>query len=183
MNDHDIWPLVIVSLIAAGSTAYRRLVRAAQPLRLLLAEKGERLLVHPKLPKDLKEIVRFMLDSAFGNRPALLTGLFLVPMIAIDAVLRPSHFVSFMRQISNLEPDILAAYIEIERLHDRIMLANHPILFMLIEFEILTFLPLGILSFALIKGRVPVGGDRDTVMNLIETKEAKLWMRRRAAAA
>jgi hypothetical protein len=147
-----------------------------------LAEKGERLLANPELPKPLRESVEFMLDTTFGNRWALAGGLVLVPIIAVYTFCRPSYFVSFMRQLHNADPEIMASYIEVERLHDRIMLANHPVLFILVEFEILLFLPVGILLFALIKGRIPIGADRDTVMNLIETKEARFFMRRKVAA-
>jgi hypothetical protein len=182
IDNLDILPLAGVAVFVAASAAHRRLVRAAQPLRLLLAEKGEALLVHPRLSKELRETVKFMMDRAFGNRFGLLLGIVIIPTIALCMIFRPSSVATQMRRLSNADPEVQALFTEVMRLNDRITLANHPILLLLLETEILLLFPVGILFLGLVKGRIPSSGDRDTVINLIETREARMWGRGRLAA-
>ena len=163
----EYWPVVVVGVLVVTSVTHHRLVRAAQPLRLELAEKGERLLANPTLSAEMRGLVRFMLDTTFNMRGPLLFGILAVPAIAVAAILRPAEF--FKKDIE--DPSAQALFFEVRRLHDRITLANHPILLPLVEFEILFFMPFAIVLIGLMHGRIPMKGDRDAVMSAIEIRE------------
>lgn len=175
MTEFEYWPLVAAATLVVASVAHHRLIKAAQPLRLELAEKGERLIAHPGLPKHMQSQVRFLLDRAFNMRGVLLFGLVLVPVIALIAIVRPTKFLSFVDQTKIKDETANSDFIEFRRLHDRITLANHPLLLLLLEFEIVLFMPLGILVVGLVCGRVPLRGDRDAVMSAIEMKKSTVF--------
>ncbi len=66
MTDMEsLLPLIMVAILVSISVAHYRLIRDAQPLRLMLAEKGERLLAQRGLPEEVRRTVEFMLDTAF----------------------------------------------------------------------------------------------------------------------
>ena len=178
----EILPLIIVALVIVSSVARYRLVRAAQPLRLMLAQKGELLLAQRGLSTEVQEIVEFMLDTAFGNRTMLIAGLVLTPIIAASLIFRPSKFAEFMKRTSIADPESQSLYSEVWRLHERIMLANHPILYPIAELEIFILALVGILLVALMRGHIPMNGDRESFLSFIEANERRLWGGRKAEA-
>jgi hypothetical protein len=176
-------PALIVSGVVSYSFARLRLRKAAQPLRLQLAEKGERLLGSPNLPTNLRPYVEWLLSTAFGNRSAIFFGFAFVPIAAVMIATRPAILQSFMRklQINDIETRLL--FEEVSRLHDRITLANHPLPLILLEFEVLVFVPLGILAYALIHGRVPESGSSQAIKTFVEVKEQEFFHSRRLSHA
>jgi hypothetical protein len=94
----------------------------------------------------------------------------MVPVVACIIMVNPSYLNSAEIQFQLMDASAKALFTEVTRLHDRITLANHPILMPILELEILLLIPLAILVNSLIRGRVPLNGGRDAVMNLIEAK-------------
>jgi len=183
MTDLELAPLVIVAVAVGVAVAHRRLLKAAQPMRLELAEKGERLLAYPKLPKDVRDHVRYLLDTAFGNRTMLILAALFAPLIVLAIAIMRESFLAYIKQFSIMDAEAKALHREVMQLHDRIMLASHPILWVLVELEIKLVVQMGIVVTTLVRGRVPATVDHDRVMNLIETREGKFFWHSKKLAA
>jgi len=166
----NLLPLIIVFGLALWSWAYYRLQRAAQPLRLELAKKGERLLGDPDLPVPMRDFVRFLLDTAFSNRAVLLFGIFYVPCIAFFIAVFPHKISKVMRRFHIPNKETRAAFDEVMRLHDRITLANHPILLFLLEAEILLLVAPTVLLVGILREVVSPEIGRQSTMDIIEDK-------------
>jgi len=123
------WPVILSGTLVVYAIAIRRLQIAVQPLRIELAEKGERLLSSNDLSKDAKDHVRFLLDSAFGLRRVLLACLFLMPIFAIFYLIYHKNFLDIDRSLQIKDPESKICFDRVSALHERITLANHPFLF------------------------------------------------------
>jgi hypothetical protein len=123
------WPVILSGGLVVYAIAMRRLQRAVQPLRIELAEKGERLLASNYLSRDAKEHVRFLLDSAFGLRLVLLVCLFSMPIFAIYYLIYPKPLLAMDRSLQIKDPESKICFDRVSALHERITLANHPFLF------------------------------------------------------
>lgn len=180
MAEFQYWPLVVAISAVLISIANYRLKRSAQSLRLELAERGERLLANPEISKDAKFYIEHLLDTAFGFRFMLLFGVLATPLLALCLVVSPSSFVSPLNNLAskNIREEIR----DLSKIHDRITLANNPILLLLWELEILVFIPIALLISALIRGRLPGQPDRNEVASIIELKEARIFAQRRVSA-
>lgn len=168
----SLFPILIVALLIFGTWAQQRLRMAAQPLRLLLAERGERLLGDPELPPLLRGQVEFLLETAFGCHAALIFGFFAVPVILFLSVLNPRRFyASLAKRFTIKNGDTRLVFEELNRLHGRILFANHPIMATLLDFEIAFFLLLSVATIALIHGKMSEAGGYISLKSLIEVKE------------
>jgi hypothetical protein len=162
------WPLVIMGGVITLGLAHLRIMQAAQPLRLELAEKGERFLARPELPPDVRGQVKWMLDSAFGLRKSIIMGFVAVPIIAILLIFRERYIVDFKENFAAMSNDSKVFFGEIMRLHSRITLANHPILWAVLELEIILIVSFAVLLKGILRGTFPSRGDRDDVISLVE---------------
>jgi hypothetical protein len=183
MTEFGFWPVLAVAVLVAMTSLYQRVYRAAQPLRLHLASVGEAFLARDDVSERSRKHVRYMLDHAFRSRSELIFGFFAVPVVAALTIFRMRAIAEYL-DTGLRNPEVKAHEDLIARLHDRVTLANHPILAPLLELWILLFMPLAVLIRGAIKGRVPAGTDRDMVMNIIEdraqTMSAPSWMRHAA---
>lgn len=177
MTLRDLIPVIIAASIPFGSFLHSRLATLAQPLRLELAEKGERLLAHPDLPKEIRSQVRFMLNTAFGMPVALLLPLTLAfPFVAVIALLfRPDWLAQSLRDLSSLPPEQRAQFYEVMRIHDRVRTANHPVLQLVLELEFILLVPVGLVAIALSKRPLPASLDKGIVLNVLEMGESKFF--------
>jgi len=169
-----LFPLFIVFALVVLTWASYRLQHAAQPLRLELAAKGERLLGDAELPPDLRAFVCFLLDTAFSNRIALLVGIFYVPYIAFSILTNPNRVAKKLRRFEIKNKETRAAFDEVMRLHDRITLANHPFLLMLVEAEILVFVAPAVVLVAVFRQVVSPEMGREAAMDLVEERGIRL---------
>lgn len=169
MNEY--WPVAIAGGLVAASYIHRRLMQAAQPLRLELAEKGELLLANPKLSKYERLFVTALLDSAFSNWTFFVIAIFAVPVVAIFLVVNPARLSSSMNRLLPQDNELKAMIADLSKLHDRITFYNHPIFMLIIEFELLIIIPIAVLLSGLIHGSAPSRANRDEVLNYIEAKE------------
>jgi hypothetical protein len=183
MTEFGFWPVLAVVALVGLTSLYQRIYRAAQPLRLHLAAVGEAFLAREDVSERSRKHVRYMLDHAFRSRGELIFGFFAVPVVAALTIFRMRVIAQYV-DTDLRNPEVKAHEDAIVRLHDRITLANHPILAPLLELEILLFMPLAVLIRGAVKGRVPAGTDRNMVMNIIEeraqTMSAPSWMRHAA---
>lgn len=168
----NLVPILIVLALILWTWASLRLERAAQPLRLELAKKGERLLGDNELPDIHRDLLKDLLDTAFSGRASLCAFIVLLPVFSFVLLFlsRQTLIREFGRfRIKNTETR--AAFDEIMRLHDRIMFFNHPILYVLVEFEFIFFFKLALLIMGITRELVaPVEVGRDTTMDFIEVK-------------
>lgn len=170
MIDSPYLPISIGFGVAAWMFADRRLKRAAQPLRLSLAERGEAFLTRSDIPPHARTHVQFLLDHAFGMRGSLLFAVVSIPVIAILFVFRQRYLRRSVDKIRINDPAANAEFFEICRLHDRITLTNHYILLPLVELELVVFMPLAIVLRGILRGVVPETGGRESVITFIEDK-------------
>jgi len=164
----NLIPLFFVFALVVWTWAATRLQRAAQPLRIELAEKGERLLGDKDLPEPLRDFVRFLLDTAFSNLAALVFGVFYVPYLAVSIAISPERVTNDLRRFQIPNPETRAAFNDVMRLHDRVTLANHPILLLVVEIEILFFVGIAILFAAIFREAVSPEMGRDAAMDLVD---------------
>jgi hypothetical protein len=177
MSEFTYWPLVVTAAVVGGAVAHARILKAVQPLRLELADKGRILLSTKSLSEECQNFVKFLLDHAFSFRGGLLFAIVAIPIFGMCLLIAPSKLDSPLKK---LDPGTASSLRELVRLHDRITLANHPILMMILEFEILLVLPAAVLISGLIRGNIPKKGDRESVMTLLEAKEARAFVHRKA---
>jgi hypothetical protein len=171
---HQLLPLIVVAGVLTLSWAGLRLNRAAQPLRLELAEKSETLLASPGLPIHLHDFVRYLQDTAFGNRGTLLFGFVFVPVVAVAMLVRPELLDSAGKRFWIDCPATRAQFDEVTRLHDRITFLNSPILLFMLEVEIVLLVAPAIVFTAIFRGIVNVRIGREIAMDLIDEKSLKI---------
>lgn len=158
MSVMDFVPLLVVGALVAFGMAHQRLRKAAQPLRLEMAEKGEKLLHDDRVGPELRSQIEFMLNSAFSMRTQLLVGIGLFPIMVLVVIFAGERVTAGMRKEYRALPlDLRAQFAEVHRLHDRIKTANHPLLSMVIELLLAGVLQPIVLLRDAIWGR---GGDR-----------------------
>lgn len=180
MTDMGYLPFALVASLVVAATAHRRLYASAQPLRRELAEKGERLLASPSLPESERAMVRMLLNTAFGGGWLMLNSIVLFWVVAIGVVIRPSIITQAMAGLNSATPEVQRLHREVLDLHDRILLANHPTLWMVLHAEIMLTLPMAIIAASLIRGYMPKIGDRFLILSMLESREAAFWGRRAA---
>ena len=173
-------PILLAASFVVLMTAFNRLKSAAQPLRLDLAEKGEYLLSRPMLSSNIRAHVEWMLDTAFSNRLVLLFGVLAIPCFAVTIVLNPKSLFSKMEQLSSGNPEHSKLRRELSEIHDKITLANHPILWLIVEGELFAFIPLALILSALLRGYLVDRSVHDGIRDLIETRRIKFGRSRLA---
>lgn len=179
----SFWPVLGAIVLVAFCFACRRLRAAAQPLRLELAAKGERLLGDPQLPQHLRGYVAFLLDSSFSAWMPLVFGFFYIPVIAVKIAFTPDRLAKAFRRFRINNGDTALLFLEVERLHDRITLANHPILWLIEQLVLLVCIPASLLINGIIRGCFPERADREIILGVSEAKSLKVLHHRRAVAA
>ena len=174
MTDLVAWlPCAVVLFLIAGSLVRGRLDEAVQPLRLELADKGERLLASPDVPQEMKETLRYMLKSTFGCGFCFFVTAVALPFILLSCAFNPKSFRSFVRDVSKLEPETRAAYDDCTTLFHRIKLANHPVLQSVMTAEYAIFTPIILLGIAIRRDPIPVAIDSNAVMGKFELKHLR----------
>jgi hypothetical protein len=163
------WPVVISGALIIYCVAMRRLQKAVQPFRIEMAEKGEWLLSSNLLSDEAKKHVHFLLDTAFGSRLVLLAGLFGIPIGSIFILIYPKFLLEIEKSKYIRDAQAKICFYRVSALHDRITLANHPILFPIFSTERAIVMQILAILFALFRGSAqPIGGD--DVMVFIENK-------------
>ncbi len=170
MTEAQFFPLAVVIALFIFSFVNRRLKRAAQPLRLRLAEKGEEFLAKPDLPKPMREHVEFLLKSSFNMRGSLLLAIVMIPIIAFLFVVRHRYLRRSVDKLNVTDQATRASFYDLCRLHDRITLTNHIFLLPIVELELVLFMPLAIVLRGIVQGTVPETGGRESVITFIEDK-------------
>lgn len=183
MTAQDVTPLALVAAFGVAAYVHRLMMRGAQPIRLRLAEKGERFLARTDVPAQLRRDVQGLLDGAFPcNCFLLFLVLPFMPIIALYWVLndedgRPKEF-------KHAAKDVRGAYLEIRSLHRKLGLANHPILYPLAQLVMGLSLVVAA-PFALARKHA-TEVDLDTESALLSLEQThtslKLALHRRAAA-
>jgi len=182
MTVGDLVPVGVVAIIPVGVFLHQRLNQLAQPLRLELAEKGERLLAHSDLPPEIRAEVSFMLNTAFGIGAAMALAVVTMPFVVVGVLLfRRDILARALRDVSALTPEQAALYYDISRLHSRLTTAAQPLLSTILEAEFLVLVPFGLAFIAIFKQPLPSKLDRSIVLNALEMSEAN-FLRRRAYA-
>jgi|GEM_PF-4913467 len=180
MTLSDFLPIGIVGALVVNSILHRRLVIAAQPLRLELAERGEALLRTSNLPARVRESIEFLLSHTFG-----MTGLLLLALVVIPFAVPTMVVTGELRREGEAEAKLSvktrAEYNALVMLHGRIVFATHPALMTLNFLEMLLIAgPVVLLSGAL-SGRLLPEVNQASILQVIES-EASLLSRRKAAA-
>lgn len=165
-------PILLTAILILWTWAQQRLRAASQPLRLQLAERGEKLLGDPQLPTHLRQHVSFLLETAFSSRGVLIFGLVAVPVILLVSIVNPVHFQKSLAKrftINNGETQL--NFEEVNKLHSIITFSNHPILATLLDFEIAIFRTMSLAAIGLIYGKVPATSSTISVKAIVEAKE------------
>ncbi|MGH6818526.1 MAG: hypothetical protein ACREC1_07120 [Methylovirgula sp.] len=174
-------PLLIPAIFFLFIMASWRLKRAAQPLRLEMAEKGEKLLGEKGLSEAAKNQIRMMLSSAFGFRVMLLVSIIATPFIAILVFVRPTLLANADKKLAISDPIAKAEFNELGRLHFRITLANNPILMILVCLELAVVMPFIAVGQMLVRGKpLPDTSVESAVMILLQEPKRRLhngWLK------
>lgn len=144
----EYWPLVAALSLIAYLALKARLNRLAQPLRIQLAEVGERLLAEPGLPPARRNMIEFELEGAFGRSWKWLVAFAAIPFMAvwIAATWNDDGGIYVPDDALRGRTD------DFDDLAARIDMMNHPILMPLIYIWLgLWFIPAAV--FAAIFGR------------------------------
>jgi hypothetical protein len=148
------WPIIIALSILVYVMLMQNFQRIVQPLRLEMAEKGEWLLSRDSLDTEARARVSYMLGSAFNSRLISLFRILVMPFLAILIILRPKTLDDMTYHL-NIQDKVEKEYFNaVFRLHTRITLVNHPILFSIFIAEMSIAIPLFDLSSAIKKGVV-----------------------------
>ena len=162
MTVYDFIPLAVLVGVVASSVVQRKASVAVQPLRILLAEKGERFLARSDVPESLRAEVSRTLESPFScNCYLLFVSLLVLPLLVwFDLGSRRNEARS--TEMQRIGHEVRGRYLEIRALSRRIELANHPIISPLAEL-IVSFSIVLAVPFLLLGHRLDVGTlDRDS---------------------
>jgi hypothetical protein len=169
---------VILTLLAAVAVylfTATLLSRAAQPLRLRLADLGEELIADPAVPPAFKRQARFYMSTAFGMAGPLIFGIFALPVVAIIYVVRLRLITAFAFDMDRLSELNRRRFLEMDRLHTRITLANNPILAFVFAIEMVILAGLATIVRALLKG-FPLTNETDRELFLYVVEEKSEWV-------
>jgi hypothetical protein len=164
----DLTPVIVALCVAIFFYVNSTLKKAAQPLRLRLAEDGEKLLAKPGLSPAMREYVEFLLDTSFSMRAILVFAIFALPIVAAVFIFRLRDFRESAEKFKTHDPETAKSFYDLCRLHDRITLINHFVLLPLVEIEIVVFMPLAVLIRGIFKGVVPEAGGRESTVMFVE---------------
>lgn len=181
-----IIPFVAAAALIVWSAFQGRLSRRAQPLRLQLADRGEALLARPDLTDETRKDVQFMLGTAFPRPFMLLFCVVVVPFVALYTVARPGMRTDMHRRYLQMSPKARTLYGEVRALHNRIVLANHPLLASIVVFEVAALMaPFGLLMLAFQREEAALVEtavtpmDRYAFISIVEMQEHTLMGRLR----
>src|SRR5215469_12440518 len=175
----NLIPIAIVIALIVVSLTCQRLQKSAQPLRLQLAEKGERLMGDPNLPSNLVPFVSFLLDTAFKMRAILLIGIFYVPYLWVRVLVVPDKVERDAVQFQIQNPETRVKFDDVVRLHNKITLANHPFLYTFLELEMTILMLPVIIIGGLFRDLRFENVNRGTAMGIVETKGRQVQERMR----
>jgi hypothetical protein len=174
-------PLAFGITLVVANVLDRRLYAAAQPLRLELAEKGERLLAERGLPDDLKNSTRLLLNTAFGGGWLIFGGIIGCPFMVLAVIIRPSMLSDMTKRLSRATPEARALHQDVMSLHDSILLANHPFLWTIFQAELILALPVMLVIISVLRGKMPEVVDRLMFLSMMESREVRFFKRRAMA--
>ncbi len=180
--DGEYFPLFLGVLFVLLTLVGFRLTCAAQPLRLRLAERIEELSAKQALPQPVRTHLEVLADTAFGMRGQLILSVVAIPIIAIVFVVRNRIIRRTLKEMHIGDAGLQNEFDEIFRLHRLVTRANHPLLFALVELELIVFMTAATLLRAIIKGILPDNDERD-ILNVLEDGHLGLLKLQRAAAS
>ena len=114
-----------------------------------------------------------MLDSAFARPGMLLFAALVVPFAVGLFYARPKLRDSLEQEYRSMSSDTYQRYAEVRSLHNRLLMANHPLMASIVLFEVTVLLvPLSLLSLAFQRGAPPVAPiDRYVFIDIVEMQE------------
>jgi hypothetical protein len=166
----EYYPVLAAAALLFLSLVSWRLKRAAQPLRLEMAEVGERLLANPTLSPHMKNYVAHMLQTAFSFRLELLALIIGIPFVGLVLLFAPRIFAAELERLRVFDSVAKADLVDLNRLHHKISMANNPILFTVILIESAVIIPLGSIILTVFHGSIPPEGNVDTIIAIFQRK-------------
>lgn len=175
MRAMDLIPLAAVIALGMSTMVHRSMMTAAQPTRLKLAEKGEKLLARTDVPKHIRRDVEAMLDNAFPCNCVLM--FLIVPIMPLLVFGWLAYRLRTPARREAMTPEITGRYLELRSLHRKIELANHPVLTPVMDFVVTVSLTLAIPVLVLIRRGAEVALDRDgAALSLEMQRQASKWV-------
>lgn len=174
----NIAVLLVAGAIAAlimGAFTQLRLAKSVQAARLHLADEGERFLARSDIPPGMRSQVEFFLDSAFGFTGVMIAAVVLFPIAALVMAIFHKRMRRNLLGTGPLAREVRADFIDLMKLHDKIMLANHPVLHTVLNIEVALFSPLYLFVVALKSKTMPDQFEATSLLAYFEMKEAKLF--------
>lgn len=151
------------------------MMTAAQPARLKLAEKGEKLLARVDVPKHIRRDVEAMLDNAFPCNCVIM--FLIIPIMPLLVFAWLSYRIRNSPPWEHVSPEVNGRYLEIRSLHRKIELANHPVLTPIMDFVVTASLMLAAPILLLIRRSAEVALDRDgAALSLEMQRQASKWI-------
>jgi hypothetical protein len=92
-----------------------------------------------------------------------------------------STFDPRIQECSRQKPELRAALQDFSRLHDRITMANHPVLTTLVNLEFGLIVPPMALVSGILRGSLPIRDDKETIMVVLGARKLKSLHMQRAA--
>ena len=138
----DYLPIIVVISFMLASWGRHEARKRVQPLRLELAGMGETMLRRTDVPDVIKDFVQLLLSSAFSLRGTMIGAVFVMPFLCIWVTLNPKVIEDEDRAIGSLKPTVSKQYAHLCTIHRKIVAANHPVLYALVQVEIWLFLGL-----------------------------------------
>ena len=173
MIDHSFLFVLGACAFALMIHSHRRMLRAAQSLRLQLAKEGELLAAQEDLPELWKEQVVFLMDTAFSARFLLILGFFLIPIISFTEALRSPESLK-QDDFLGLPEHYKDKFKKVFALHRRITFLNHPLLSALLDFEVSLFMLISTMVSGVLKQSPLPTGTPETLRDLVMVKEVKI---------
>jgi hypothetical protein len=174
-------PLAIGAVLVINSYLHRRLLVAAQPLRLELAKRGDALLRDSHLPPRARGMVTFVLDHAFGMSALLAIAIVAIP-VAVPIMIVRGEMQRDADETASMKGALRAEYDQLMSLHGRIIFATNPFLMTVALLEMFLIAAPLVLFTGALAGNLMPEVNQTALLHAIET-EASMLGRRRAAAA
>jgi len=178
MTFADLALPAIGAVLVIGAYARDRLDRAAQKLRLEMADRGERFLKQDGLPQRVRDDVNFMLDGAFGYFWPMVVMPFVAPFAMFWVLRKNGPLARDAVARRKLAPAQRAEYDAISSINMRVLFANHPFLVVIVELEMLILFAPFVLLMAFFKGDLMPAVTQAAMFSALEAQAVPAFVRR-----
>lgn len=150
MIDAPYLPVLLAASLCILIFISNRLDKVIQPMRLILAEKGEALLKNPHLNDRVKSSINRHINNAFGNKYDLIKEIIYIPFFAIILLFQMKRIKKIITENKIDDKSTRVDAMEFFKLSEEIKWFNNPVLMTIVNVEFYFLVSIAILIRAVL---------------------------------